>query len=56
MRMRPASLTAAAPPSSCHDTHSVALMASKVRIRKGVATRASFIPRFQWRDGLIGAS
>ena len=23
MRMRPASLTAAAPPSSCHETHSV---------------------------------
>ena len=56
MRMRPASLTAAAPPSSCHDTHSVAVMASSVRIRKGVATKASFMPRFHCRVLLMAAS
>ena len=41
---------AAAPPSSCHDTHSVALMASSVMTRKGVATMASFMT-CSWNSG-----
>ena len=47
MRMRPASLTAAAPPSSCQDTHSVTAMVNNASSRKGVATSASLMPRLQ---------
>ena len=35
MRRRPASLTAAAPPSSCHETHSVSVTAASASARKG---------------------
>ena len=45
MRMRPASLTAAAPPSSCHDTHSVTQVASKAMSRNGAPTNARVVPR-----------
>jgi hypothetical protein len=45
MRMRPASLTAAAPPSSCHDTHSVAAVDNSANSKNGAPTRASLVPR-----------
>ncbi len=55
MRMRPASFTAAAPPSSCHDTHSVSAIDSSASSRNGVPTSASFAPRLQCRGWLMRA-
>src|SRR5512133_3496318 len=45
--MRPASLTAAAPPSSCQETHSGATVERKTRSRKGAPTSISLAPRLQ---------
>ena len=39
--------TAAAPPSSCHETHSVTLISTSPKSRNGEATRASLVPRVQ---------
>ena len=47
MRIRPASLTAAAPPSSCQDIQSVSEIESSASNAKGAAATASFAPRFQ---------
>ena len=41
MRMRPASLTAAAPPLSCHDTHKVTAVEISATSRKGETANAS---------------
>ena len=45
MRMRPASLRAAAPPSSCQETHTVNPMRSNASAMNGEATKASLVPR-----------
>ena len=45
MRMRPASLTDAAPPSICHDIHSRAPIEHIATKRKGAAARPSLAPR-----------
>src|SRR3990167_711614 len=45
--MRPASLTAAAPPSSCQETHSVATVEIKTSSRKGAPTSINLAPRLQ---------
>ena len=47
--MRPASLTAAAPPSNCQETHKVATVAMKISNKNGVPTISSLVPRFQCR-------
>ena len=48
MRMRPASLTEAAPPSSCKDIHTSAPMEQSAMSRNGVATKKSLAPRVQF--------
>ena len=55
IRMRPASLTAAAPPSSCQDTHSVRAIDSSASSRNGRPTSASLPPRLQCRGWLMSA-
>ena len=45
MRMRPASLTAAAPPSRCQVTHSVRLIEVKATISSAAPMRISLVDR-----------
>ena len=47
MRSRPASLTAAAPPSSCQDTHRVNPVSTNPTSTKGRQVSASFAPSDQ---------
>jgi len=50
MRMRPASLTAAAPPSSCQVTHSVSPIDASASASSAEPTMPSLVRRFQGRD------
>jgi hypothetical protein len=45
MRMRPASLTAAAPPSNCQETQSVSAVDISASTKKGVPTMANLAPK-----------
>jgi hypothetical protein len=45
MRMRPASFTAAAPPSSCQETQSVSAVEISASSKKGVPTMANLAPK-----------
>ena len=56
MRIRPASLMAAALPSSCHETHRVVAISASATSKKGVATSASLAPRLQCLVWVIGGS
>ena len=47
--MRPASLTEAAPPSSCKDIHTNAPMEQSEIRRNGVASKKSLLPSVQFR-------